>query len=498
MSTTVTLKPNAIDLSGSTSGTTTLQATAVAGTTTVTLPAATDTLVGKATTDTLTNKTLTAPTLASANIITALTLTGASGTNGQVLTSAGTGAAPTWSSPSTTSISNGTSNVTVNSSGGTITAATNGTTAITIDTAQNVGLKTTPSAWNTFTSSLQIDGSSLSGLGANNTALASNAYYNSAWKYYGTGSATLYQQNSGLHTWQYAGSGTAGNNITFVEAMRITSSGYLKASDNGSYLSSGGAYSEVNNSNASNPGFGIGVSNASYVSDGIFMSFSSRSSSSTFNAMQVFTSGGNTLYKFRGDGNAYADGTFNNNGADYAEYFESANGQALTVGTTVVLDGNKIREATSQDDVKNIIGVVRPKEPSKASMIVGNTAWNKWANQYLSDDFDRYIMEDHDVVEWTDSEGKTHTYESQSIPSGVTVPSDATRKTHDENGVKFQHYKVNPQWNPDTEYVNRENRPEWNIIGLLGQVKLLKGKPVGDRWTKMRDVSSVVEEWFIR
>jgi len=44
---------------GSTSGTTTLQATAVAGTTTLTLPAATDTLVGRATTDTLTNKTLT-------------------------------------------------------------------------------------------------------------------------------------------------------------------------------------------------------------------------------------------------------------------------------------------------------------------------------------------------------------------------------------------------------------------------------------------------------
>jgi len=63
MATTVTLKPNAIDLSGSTSGTTTLQATAVAGTTTITLPAATDTLVGRATTDTLTNKTLTSPTL---------------------------------------------------------------------------------------------------------------------------------------------------------------------------------------------------------------------------------------------------------------------------------------------------------------------------------------------------------------------------------------------------------------------------------------------------
>jgi len=50
--------------SGSTSGTTTLQATAIAGTNTLTLPATSnDTLVGKATTDTLTNKTLTSPVI---------------------------------------------------------------------------------------------------------------------------------------------------------------------------------------------------------------------------------------------------------------------------------------------------------------------------------------------------------------------------------------------------------------------------------------------------
>jgi len=48
--------------SGSTSGTTTVQATAVAGTNTLTLPGTSnDTLVGKATTDVLTNKTLTSP-----------------------------------------------------------------------------------------------------------------------------------------------------------------------------------------------------------------------------------------------------------------------------------------------------------------------------------------------------------------------------------------------------------------------------------------------------
>jgi hypothetical protein len=61
---------SSLGFKGSTSGTTTVQATAVAGTTTLTLPAATDTLVGKATTDVLTNKTLTAP------IISTITNTG--------------------------------------------------------------------------------------------------------------------------------------------------------------------------------------------------------------------------------------------------------------------------------------------------------------------------------------------------------------------------------------------------------------------------------------
>jgi hypothetical protein len=285
-----------------------------------------------------------------------------------------------------------------------------------------------------------------------------------------------------------------------TERMRINSAGFLKVSNTASYNSTTSEENEYR-SNSNNITLWVHNTNASYSVTGIFggnlLSNTTRSANSAFSLITAIA-GGDAEFVLRGDGNGYADGTWNNNGADYAEFFESANGQALMLGATVVLDGNKVREATEQDPGSAIIGVVRPKEPSKASMVVGNTAWNKWANKYLTDEFDRYIMEDHSVIEWTDEKGIAHSYESHNIPEEIAVPSDVITKTHDEKGNKLQHYKLNPAWDKDAEYVNRENRPEWNIIGLLGQVRILKGQPVGDRWIKMRDVSDFVEEWLVR
>ena len=57
---------------------------------------------------------------------------------------------------------------------------------------------------------------------------------------------------------------------------------------------------------------------------------------------------------------------------------------------------------------------------------------------------------------------------------------------------------MNPDFDPSKTYAPREERDEWSIIGLIGQVKVLKGQVVNDRWIKMRDVSDTVEEYFIR
>lgn len=284
-----------------------------------------------------------------------------------------------------------------------------------------------------------------------------------------------------------------------TERARITSGGYSKFSNDGTYANATGAYHEFRQTADGNNLVAWSTNGSLTAGIGEFDATRSATSNFTFiNCFSNLAGVSDREFQLRGDGNGYADGTWNNNGADYAEFFESATGAALTLGATVVLDGNKVREATDQDPASAIMGVVRPKEPSKASMVVGNTAWNKWANKYLTDDFDRYIMEDHDVLEWIDEEGKQHSYESHNIPASVTVPDDAVVKTHDDKGNKFQHYKLNPAWNPDAEYINRENRPEWIIVGLVGQVKIIKGQPVNDRWIKMRDVSAIVEEWMIR
>jgi hypothetical protein len=456
------------------------------------------------------------------------TLPDADGTNGQLLSTNGSGTLA-WASGG-----GGGSSITAGDSSVAVTDSGTGKIEFTVDNVEVADFTTGAVVFNetganqdfrvegdTEANLLFVDaGNEMVGIGTNSpaarlhseTGLSSPALIlqgnTAASSSSGTGTTIRFRGNANEGSpWEiFRDNGVTGDLVvaqdvtgTRTERARITIGGAFKCkSGTAGYWNATSTFHESTNSSETEPAHLFYSNNASFVNE--HTSFIAlRSANSAYSLIKCYSGDAtDTEFNFRGDGNAYADGTFNNNGADYAEYFESANGQGLTLGATVVLDGNKVREATDQDPASAIFGVVRPKEPSKASMVIGNTAWNKWANKYLTDDFDRYIMEDHDVVEWTDEEGKEHSYESQAIPAGITVPADATRKTHDEKGNKFRHYKLNPAWNPDSEYVNRENRPEWNIIGLLGQVKILKGQPVGDRWFKMGDVSETVEEWFIR
>ena len=159
-------------------------------------------------------------------------------------------------------------------------------------------------------------------------------------------------------------------------------------------------------------------------------------------------------FNFRGDGNGFCDGSFSGGGADYAEYFEWKDGNTADenrLGYSVVLDGHQIRKATRDDTASNIIGVV-----SANPTIVGDNDVERWKEKYLRTDFGDYDL--------------------------------------DENGDR----KLNPKWDKSKTYIPREDRKEWDTVGLMGKLRMLKGQPTGERWIKMRDISDTVEEWLVK
>jgi hypothetical protein len=94
----------------------------------------------------------------------------------------------------------------------------------------NLGLGVTPSAWSQG-KAFEI-GSVGYGLwygtgSPSSTYLINNMYYNSGFKYAGTGQAAHYYQYLGQHVWSTAPSGTAGNAVTFTQAMTLDASGNL-------------------------------------------------------------------------------------------------------------------------------------------------------------------------------------------------------------------------------------------------------------------------------
>ena len=231
-----------LKLVGSTSGTCEINATAVSGTSVLTMPAATDTLVGKDTTDTLTNKTLVAPALGTpaSGVLTNCTFptlnqdtTGTSAktnalnsattivnvssatapTSGQILT-ATSGTAATWQTPaaggvttfngSTTGLTPATATSGAITLGGTL-AVDNGGTGVTTSTGTGATVRGTSPTLVT-----PLLGTPTSGVLTNCTGLPVAGG--------GTGLATLTANNvilgAGTSTPTFVAPSTSGNYLT--------------------------------------------------------------------------------------------------------------------------------------------------------------------------------------------------------------------------------------------------------------------------------------------
>jgi hypothetical protein len=97
------------------------------------------------------------------------------------------------------------------------------------DASGNVGIGTTPSAWDSSSKALQFAGGSLWAFSTTQMAVTQNLYYNSSGNfiYVNTATASAYRQISGAHSWWNAPSGTAGAIATLTQAMTLNTSGTL-------------------------------------------------------------------------------------------------------------------------------------------------------------------------------------------------------------------------------------------------------------------------------
>jgi len=106
----------------------------------------------------------------------------------------------------------------------------------TLDSSGNLGIGVTPSAWGNIFKSIQA-GSAAAFSGTtllSQSLMSANAYNDgSNLKYINTAEASYYQQNQGVHSWHIAPSGTAGNAISFTQAMTLDASGNLIHQVNG-------------------------------------------------------------------------------------------------------------------------------------------------------------------------------------------------------------------------------------------------------------------------
>ena len=248
-------------------------------------------------------------------------------------------------------------------------------------------------------------------------------------------------------------------------------------------------------------------------------------------------------FAFTEAGSGDADATWDDNVWDYAELFpwktpllNDGDINALW-GMTVVLDGDFVRLAEAgEEDL--VMGVVRPK--GSTGTHGDGLGWHGRRKKDTPWNVDEY--EDYTQVNWQEflpngNASYRHAYNKDEIPAyrlkdeacrdknwhtkeenfykdkdgnkiPVVVPSTAEEKvaanyiertTHKQTGKILKRRIYADDYDETQPYTRRKDRPrEWVLIGLLGQVPIRDTAVIPTTWTKMKNLASGIDKYFIK
>jgi hypothetical protein len=257
--------------------------------------------------------------------------------------------------------------------------------------------------------------------------------------------------------------------------------------------------------------------------------------------MRIYTTG-----NFATSGTHAASQSF-----DYAEFWEwkteLANDDKITetYGMTVVLDGDKVRLAEAGEEAK-VLGVVRP---NNTSTMVGGGQELEYKDKYEKNVWGETQYEEYTQVTWEDTYNDVtvkHSYMKDRIPAkrirhgavksqenwhtlesnfekdkdgntiDLVVPSTSSQKTaanyverttygkdkgEHKAGDKLMRPKLNSSYDftKSKSYQGRDKRrKEWCVVGLLGQVEVRDSAIVPTSWTKMKNLESGIDLYYIK
>ncbi len=187
------------------------------------------------------------------------------------------------------------------------------------------------------------------------------------------------------------------------------------------------------------------------------------------------------------NGNAYGLAAFNSTGADYAEYFEWADGNPNNEdrrGLFAYIENGKMRLATSADTDKRRLGVI-----SARPAVVGDNYDDDWHGKYMTDIFGEVLTKTvHLEAEYKDEEVTDHeTGETKIVQTCIREECDAVVP------------KINPDYDDTQEYIPRAKRKEYDCWAFMGKLVVIGDgtcEPNGYCYPKENGIATSTEDGY--